>query len=275
MLIGAVLTGCAGYDVVSPAIPPRPEKVYVEPPPEPAGALRQLPPTAASQLDDYMGEFRSAYRSAGQPRILILFNRDMEDNDKETMKKMVKVQAGVTERNESSSGNVSSTTEGGAAAYITTGNDNLGDFSLQEFERIRESFESRFLDVPVKLVDRDTAVRIHGIDEMSVFSYPDLPEAQRSQVEGVKKYADILITVRVKRGVAFHRRVSGDQEFYEPQLVARAIQLSDSRIIGTATTDEPAPGDENPTAYPFPLVKRVNGVVLDLMQDMAAAWSAR
>ncbi len=90
---------------------------------------------------------------------------------------------------------------------------------------MHETLEEPFLRVPVKLVDRDTAVRLHGLTEEAVFAYADLPEAQRAQVEGVKDFADILITVRVERGQATVRKVSGDYAVEVPNIVARAIIL--------------------------------------------------
>jgi hypothetical protein len=103
---------------------------------------------------------------------------------------------------------------------------------------IREAFEQPFLRVPVKLVDRDTAVRLHGLSEEAVFAYADLPEAQRAQVEGVKEFADILIIVRVECGQATARKVSGDYNVEVPNIVARAIKLDGAKVIASATTGD-------------------------------------
>ncbi len=231
--IAALILGtaaCASKEKVpapSAEIPPR---TFSPPPerPQPAHHLLPAPPGLSEELELAAGEARGPYARAGSPRVLIIFNRDMEDSDRETMQPVVKVRGGVTGDRRA---------EGGATISIAADRD-PDAYPRQEIEMMREAFESVFLRVPVKIIDRDTAVRMHGITEQAVFSYADLPETQRAQVAGLKNFADILITVRVERGEAFERRVSGDRRIEVPRMVARAVRLQDAAIIGSAVTDD-------------------------------------
>ncbi|HEX73174.1 MAG TPA: hypothetical protein ENN65_07650 [Candidatus Hydrogenedentes bacterium] len=201
------VAACAAKEKVpapSAEIPPR---TFSLPPdrPEPAHHIMPAPPGFSEELEVAAGAARGPYARAGAPRVLIIFNRDMEDSNRET---------------------------------ISAADPNSNAYPRQEIEMMREAFEGVFLRVPVKIIDRDTAVRMHGITEQAVFSYADLPETQRAQVAGLKNYADILITVRVERGEAIERRVSGDRRIEAPRMVARAMRLQDAAVIGTAVTDE-------------------------------------
>lgn len=257
----AVTAGAVAQEQPAPSaqIPPRGEQTQPAPIPQPQQTIRRTIPTLAEEIEAAVAEFRPAYQKAGSPRILILFNRDMEDNDDENMVKTRKVRGGVSsvsegegsnpktsagintgdlELNSSSEGTRTRTrTEGGSSTYerVAPGPET---YTRQEIEMIREAFEQPFLRVPVKLVDRDTAVRLHGLTEEAVFAYTDLPEAQRAQVEGVKEFADILITVRVERGQATVRKVSGDYNVEVPNIVARAIKIDGAQVIASSTTGD-------------------------------------
>jgi len=305
LLLALSLGACKTKNVApSATIPER-----TSPPPVVAAAPQQhrlpTPPSFAEELDMAVAEARAPYARAGSPRLLILFNRDMEDNDRDTMIKTEKVTGGVTgsvdikERKETiHTGSGTETTtetsdaaaspvttetkkssydktvetgsesgsvhiEGGAAVYQRVAPDPSA-YSRQDLDAIREGFENPFVQAGMRIVDRDTAVRMYGLTEQSVFSYQDLPETQRSQVAGVKQFADTMIAVRVERGEAIERKVSGDYRIEVPRIVARAIRLSDAAVMATATTD-----DVRPEGSPKEIGARV---ALILMNRLSNRW---
>jgi hypothetical protein len=228
----------------------------------PQQQIRRSVATLDEEVAGASEAFRAAYARGGRPRMLFLYNRDMEDNDDRTMQEVAKVNSGVQAVTESGGRETRTTVQGGASVSVPKG-PAPGSYDGDSLQRLRETFEQPFLSASAKIVDRDTAVRLHGLKEESVFSYADLPEAQRAQVAGVAKYADILVTVEVRRGTSTVRKVSGDYEVDAPDYVVRAISLKDARILATVRTSDVRAGrDEEVTS---------TRVALALMQRLAGA----
>jgi hypothetical protein len=79
----------------------------------------------------------------------------------------------------------------------------------------------------------------------------------------VKEYADLLVTVRVERGETVVRKVSGDYRVEVPNMIVRAIRLSDAQVVATAKTSDVQSGNPDETA---------TRVAIYLMQRLADTW---
>jgi hypothetical protein len=250
------------YEAPNAVVPERPAPIAVPNTETPAQTIQRTVPTLDEEIAEALAHFQGAYAHAKKPRILVLFNRDMEDNDKDTMVKTQKVQTGTTTVKKENGRTTRERTEGGAATFDRApGSPNA--YRKMDMEAIRGAFEQPFVNASARMVDRETAVRMHGLKEEEVFSYIDLPEAQRAQVAGVKEYADLLVTVRVERGETVVRKVSGDYRVEVPNMIVRAIRLSDAQVVATAKTSDVQPGNPDETA---------TRVAIYLMQRLADTW---
>ncbi|MBI2431824.1 MAG: hypothetical protein HYV26_03025 [Candidatus Hydrogenedentes bacterium] len=246
----------------SAVIPPRPAPTLAPEPPPVQQHLRKST-TAAEEADPIIAQFEEAYRSKGSPRLLILYNRDMEDNDKDSMVKTGKVTGGFSVEGSTSKGTYRERAQGGITTFAPAA---PADNAYEPFDMgmLRESFEGQFVSSGCQIVDRDTAVRLHGLKEEEVFAYSDLPETQRAQVAGVREFADILVTVRVEKGTATVRKVSGDYEVQVPRLLVRAISLKDAKVLASATTSDVRPASSE--------AETTSRVALRLMERLCQRW---
>ncbi len=252
------------YQAPSVDIPPKPVSEPVQELPPPGQQIRRTVATLDEEIESTLPTFVDAYQKAKSPRVLVLVNRTMEDNDDDTMVEIAKVQGGISKVQKKNGETTRLRKEGGGSIFIRKAPDSRA-YTKEEMERIRLMFEGPFVRAKSKLVDRDIAVRIHGLTEEEVFAYQDLPETKQSQVAAVKKYADILVTVRVERGEAVIKRVSGDQIIEVPNMVVRAIRLSDAQVLATSMTNQVRPGTEQ---------EMVTRVALILMRALASSWQS-
>lgn len=222
----------------SASMPPQPQATPVpDRPPLNQQVVRSIP-TLDEESAATVEAFRKALAGKKPPRVMVLLNRDMENNDHRTMEVAQKVtEAGSLSAKSSKEGTLKVRAESVSKVYVPKGSA-ANDFSEDELVSIQNAFEQPFIEGGAALVDRDVAVSLSGIDVESVFADTDLPEAQQGQVAGVKKHADIIITAHVKRGTSVVQKVSGDYTVQVPRIIAKAISLSDGRIMASASTEE-------------------------------------
>ena len=289
----------AAVDAPSAVIPERTAPVQAAPPAGIQQTVRRTTATLDEEIEAAAARFSDAYTRAKAPRLLVLFNRDMEDNDRRNMVKTGKVQGGVATESKAKSNDAEtsnlmvtpgmvvggsskgqenrSKTEGGSATYqrVDPGPD---AYSEQEADTLRQAFESVLLQAGARLVDRDTAIRMHGLKEEAVFSYGDLPETQRSQVAGVKEYAEIVISVELKRGAFEMQRsaVAGTSDTVMlPNLIAKATRLSDAQTLASAMTEDlKSPSRITLTPQRTPLTETAKRVAVVLMDRLANTLAA-
>ena len=260
-----------------------------QPGPPPAAApahseqhLLPAPPTLDEEMARVTDAAAEPYRKVGLPRLLILFNRDMEDNDDRTMEKQFKADpGGGSVQIERSEGKAEvNATPGRLEASAKSERQKLelegrGGFYVRKapgperytpHERavLREGFERPFLHMHARIADRDTAIRKHALTDEAVFGYPDLAETKRGQIAALMEVADVLVTVEAERGQALERKVAGDRWIPAPYLVARAVRLSDAAILAAATTADVKPKGE--------AADIATQVALELLRRLAAAW---
>lgn len=222
-------------------------------------SIRRTEPTVSEELSAAIELFRDAYRRQKSPRVLILFNRSMEDNEDSDFVKLGKVQYGVSGKQGSEE--YQEQGEASVSVRVAPSADAYDESSIQSMEL---AFMEPFTQAGAAVIDRDTAVRLHGIDEQSVFSIVDLPETQQAQVEAIRNHADILVAVKVRRGTSTIRKVSGDYTVEVPILSAKVIDLRDARVLAIGATDE--------VRVDSSLTKTASRVAGVLLQKLAAGW---
>ena len=254
LVVACVFSGLAlaapAEVVVAPSaeVPQRPQAASSPDRPPLNQQIDRRNPTLSEERAAAIEAFRTAFSGKKAPRIMVLVNRDMEDNDDRSMQKVVKVTGAASASAESSrEGNIKARSESVGEVYVPKG-PAANDFSEDELESIQNVFEGPFIDSGSVLVDRDVAVSLSGVDVEAVFANPELPQAQQAQVASVKKHADILVTARVKKGSSVLRKVSGDYTVEVPVIIAKAISLSDGRVMASATTEEVKAGSTNEVA---------------------------
>jgi len=226
--------------VVAPSaeLPQRPHVVPSPDRPPLAQQIDRRTPTMSEEARDGIEAFRTAFSGKKAPRVIVLVNRDMQDNDDRTMQKVLKVTGAASVTAESSQeGTFKARGESVEEVYVPKG-PGANDFTEDELESIQHSLERPFMDGGAMLVDRSVAIGLSGIDVDAVFANPELPQAQQAQVASVKEHADIVVSARVKKGQSMVRKVSGDYAVEVPVIIAKAISLSDGRVMASATTEE-------------------------------------
>ncbi len=251
-----------GVYAPSADIPARPAPQYIPDAPKPQQYLRDPGPSVYDEIQQAAIMFQESYERAKKPRIMILFNRDLEDNDGGSMEKIAKVTGAASSTSHSSAKGDKRTREQAVVEVYQRAAADPNDYSDQELSLLRDEFERPFLDAGARLVDRDIAVRMTGIEVESIFANADLPEAKQGQVAAVREHADIVIVAKVKRGTMLERKVSGDYHVEAPHMVVRAVNLKDANILGVASTNDVPSGKTDAVSA---------RVALALMRKIAAA----
>lgn len=258
---GAAMTESSDT-VVAPSAE-MPQRPHVVPSPDRPPLTQQIDrrtPTMAEEARDGIEGFRTAFSGKKAPRVMVLVNRDIQDNDDRTMQKVLKVTGAASVTAESSrEGTLKARGESVEEVYVPKG-PGANDFTDDELESIQHSLERPFMDGGAVLVDRSVAIGLSGIDAETVFANPELPQAQQAQVASVKEHADVVVSARVKKGQSTLRKVSGDYTVEVPMIIAKAISLSDGRILASATTEEVKAGSTSEVAsrVALLLMSRIN-----------------
>lgn len=219
--------------------------------------------TLSEETQQICAAFSEACERAKTPRIMILFNRDLEDNDTRTMEKVAKITAAASSSKESSKQGSQKNRDTSVVELYGQTQPAPDEYNEMDLSLIQDRFERPFLDAGALLVDRDVAVRLSGIDLEAIFANQELPETKQGQVAAVKKHADIVVTAKVKRGIVKSRKVSGDYRLEAPYLTVRAISLKDAKILGAASTDDVkhGPVDEIPARVALSLMQKIIGAL--------------
>lgn len=228
----------AGTEYAAPAdIPPSPGVAQQNTAPMHAQTIQRTRPTLDEEIQQTSIMFSEAYEKAKSPRIMILFNRDMEDNDNQSLEKVAKIAVAGSSITESGKSGVSKRREEGVVDFYQKMPKDPNDYGKFDIELLQENFEYPFIEAGAKIINRDIAIRLSGSEIESIFSNSELPETKTAQVASIKKHADILIVVKVKQGTFMERKVSGDYAVECPNMIARAINLKDASTMATATTN--------------------------------------
>lgn len=212
--------------------------------------------TNISSFDQYAKEtnqtFMKAYRAAGKPRILVLFDekaiqdmgglsqaglREVEINQSTEVhvegKAAETIKKGTATKNiyESASGNGQrqSDTLISFRDYIPTTAADWTPEKVGGFDRylLEEALDAPLIDAGAVLVDRKTALDFHAEEIFSAMKRNRL----ESQRDALKKVADLMLCIRVNSTKERVINVSGDQELDIPAFSARIFAIADARLV--------------------------------------------
>lgn len=225
-----------------------------------------IPPAQARQVVD---RFAGAYDKLGRPRILFFVNRDLVDTQSGV--KLTR----RTERTEAERGEIRSDVDASAAqnAPQTQVNVNLAgqsasvaqppvgrgtttrsservtgentyeakqapQYSLADRQTVRDVerlFGRPFRAAGAQLADQGVATSLIAEKSFDHFTASGSDQARRDR-EALAKVADVVIEVLISSREVLVPRVSEDRVFTVPDIQATAIRLSDSAILGQASS---------------------------------------
>jgi hypothetical protein len=114
--------------------------------------------------------------------------------------------------------------------------------------------------------DQKVATQILAGKGIKDFVTPVEGEQARKDREALGKISDVVIEVLFSYKNATVTRVSGDQTYSIPNLHVTAIRLSDSKVLGQASSDDMLKGSATPYAYDMSEI--TEATALALMQDL-------
>ncbi|MEY4388072.1 MAG: hypothetical protein RLY20_3355 [Verrucomicrobiota bacterium] len=260
-----------------------------------------LSPDAAKQIAE---GFKAAYPKLGSPRFLIYVNRELVD-EQSGMKLSGRSESTSASRGSVKSNFEPGASGDGKPVNITAGGgvvvkgDVGGGVHLgkgegsHEHEKVNASNSYRFKDktqltveekqnvrdvertfgrpirsAGAKLADQRVATQLIGDKPIQNFVVPTEGEAARKDREALGKITDVVIEVLISTREVKVMAVSGDKTYSVPDIQATAIRLSDSQIIGQASSDD-VTGRMPPVQLKnFTFGDVAEATALKLMEDM-------
>lgn len=257
------------------------------------------------QADAVVGKFKEAYPKLGSPRLLIYVNRDLVDTES-GMRLTSRTETINTTRTRVNSTveNPPSTT--GSQVRINAGGNVTvnGDQGLEYIgkgkvtkrtDNIRS--ENRYSTTERKqtLADRQTvrdierlfgrplrasgaAIADQGVATQLIANRPikemmanSEGEQARKDREALRNIADVVIEILISSRDVIVKEVSGDRIYSAPDIQATAIRLSDSRILGQASSRDILGKDRyaGRIVRNFDVQEIAEATALALMEDMA------
>ncbi len=136
----------------------------------------------------------------------------------------------------------------------------------QAIRDIERTFARPLRMAGASFADQKVATQILAGKDIQDFVSPTEGEQARKDREALSKVADVVIEVLLSYKNATVTRVSGPQTYSVPALHATAIRLSDSKVLGQASSDDVLVGNTTPYAYDLNEVSESTALIL--MRDM-------
>jgi hypothetical protein len=275
------------------------EKFVYDQKPLPGQPVLVAPEQAQAVID----KFKNAYAKLGNPRMLLYVNRELVD-EKTGMKLVARTEKTDTTRrnydstveapngasnsvNINAGGNV--TVNGSSVEYPGKGkiSDTTEHVSNENRYRIQER-ESKLADrqtvrdverlfgrplrtAGVSLADQTVAAQLIADKPIRSFVVNTEGEAARKDREALSKITDVVLEVLISSRNIAVAEISGDTTYTVPDIQATAIRLSDSKILGQASSRDVLGKDRyaGPIARNFDVQDIAEATALALMDDMA------
>lgn len=248
-------------------------------------------------------KFKATYESLGKPRLVFYVNRDLVATDSALeLKKhtehteavrtetksdveapattapqtQVNVQTGGTAATAvpAGKGSTSSQTEKVTAenSYEAKSAPALTLADRQTIRDVERLFGRPFRAAGAQLADQKVAAGMIADKPFNHFAAAD-NDAARKEREALTKVADVVIEVLISSRQVSVLQVSGEQTFVVPDIQATAIRLSDSAILGQASSRDVLGKDRDAGKLVphFDVNDITEATALALMEDMAPA----
>lgn len=265
LVVGSILSGCKSSDSVATQQPPvqevrtvapitdAPQKVY-----GPSSATLVAPDKAQQVVD----AFRVAYEKLGKPRLLFFVNRELVDETSPV----------ETAPKPDATGTAGGAQPAKVSAENTTPPNEKTAATLADRQTVREVerlFGRPFRSAGAVLADEKIAASLVA-DKSVDNAAPPTNDVARKEREALAKVADVAIEVLVSSRTVTVVAVSGDRVETVPDIQVTAVRLSDSAIIGQASSSDVLGKDQQAgrIAHQFDVRDITEATALALMEDM-------
>lgn len=155
--------------------------------------------------------------------------------------------------------------------YESGKRENLSLSDRQTVREVERLFGRPFRQSGAKLADQRVASQLIADQPLSHFTAPANDTARKDR-EALAKVADVVVEVLVSSRTAVAPGVSGDQEAAIPDIQVTAIRLSDSAIVGQASSSDILGRDRDAVriARSYDVKDITEATALALMEDIAS-----
>jgi hypothetical protein len=252
----------------------------VAPPAQPTYEYEQkLPPApgplvTSEQAQGILDKFKETYSKLGNPRMVVYVNRDLVDENSGLK---------LTARNEKVDSSTTGSGKGETSADATTTenisrenryrNTDRKEMTLSDRQTVRDIerlFGRPFRMAGVRLADQHLATQL--MPDRPLKSLAIEGEQARKDREALAKIGDIAVEILVSSKKSEGASISGIHPYEAPDIQVTALRLSDSEIIGQASSSDVL-RFVNPRNYDVRAV--TEAVALALMEDMAPATAGK
>jgi hypothetical protein len=232
----------------------------------------QQPLVTPEQAQTIIDRFRTAFSDTPQPRILIFVNRELVDE-----------QAGMklsarTENTEVARTNGAGTTSGTEVSRVNAKN----TYRVRDRKEPAMADRQTTRDIELlfgrplrmggaRLVDQRVATQLMaGRSLENMMGQPESEQARKDR-DAIGKHADVVLELLVNSKDVRASSFSGEQVYAVPDIQATAIRVTDSQIVGQATSSDIVGGGRyaSRVARNHSVREIVEATALSLMQDMA------
>lgn len=248
---------------------PAGEPVYVYNQSPVAGRPPLISPDSAQKIID---SFKAAYPRLGSPRLLIYVNRELVSQNSG-----LKLTHG-TQHIESTKTFGDAGTNGSASVRTSTDQsfrvDEQPQPTLADKQTVRDVerlFGRPLREAGASLVDQKVAAELiteRPIGE--VIGSADSPESRKDR-EAIGKIADVVVEILISSRTVSVTRISGEQLITVPDIQATAIRLSDSKILGQASSADVTNRVPPSSLVNYGSPEITEATALALMEDMTPA----
>ena len=275
------------------AVPERPPVVVAPPAPPPAPppgqvyeydqkpAAGRAPLVTAEQAQSIIDKFKASYGKLGKPRFVVYVNRELVDENSglKLIARTEKVdttttrsQEGKAEENAEVPGNARTSTTEKAARENRYRNNERKENTLADRQTVRDIerlFGRPFRMAGARLADQRLATQL--MPDRPLKTLATEGEQSRKDREALAKIGDVAVEILVSSKKVDVTEVSGTRTYELPDIQVTALRLSDSEIIGQASSSDVLRGHPGLVARSHDVREVTEAVALALMEDMMPA----